>query len=72
MKVMIPFKNSKTGEIVKVKLGWSWTLFFFSSVFGIPLFLRKLNVWGSFAFGVILYFVLFNRLFGLNSPQLAA
>jgi hypothetical protein len=41
------FKNPKTGELKKVKIGWSWTLFFFSALFGLPLFLRKLYIWGA-------------------------
>jgi|LakMenEpi03Aug12_release.lakeMendotaPanAssembly.Ray.scaffolds.fasta_scaffold801323_2 hypothetical protein len=45
MRVMIPFKNPKTNEIKKVKLGFSWTLLLFSGIFGFPLFLRKLYVW---------------------------
>lgn len=43
----IPMKNPKTGEIKEVKLGWSWTLFLFSSLFGLPLFLRRLYIWGG-------------------------
>ena len=43
----IAMKNSKTGEIKEIKVGWSWTLFLFSPLFGLPLFLRKLNVWGA-------------------------
>ncbi len=45
MKLMIPFKNPKTGEVKFVKCGFSWTLLAFSC-FGVPLFLRKLNLWG--------------------------
>lgn len=45
MKVAV--KNPMTGETRFVKVGWSWTLFLFSGFFGLPLFLRKLNVWGS-------------------------
>ncbi len=40
-------KNPKTGEVKEVKIGWSWTLFLFSGFFGLPLFLRKLHVWGA-------------------------
>jgi hypothetical protein len=38
-----------------VKVGWSWFLFFLSGVFGIPLFMRKLTLWGFvfLAFNVI-------------------
>ena len=46
MRVDVAFKNPRTGELRKVKVGWSWTLFLFSGVLGIPLFLRKLNIWG--------------------------
>ena len=42
----ITFKNSITGETATVKAGFSWILFFFSSFFGIPLFLRKLYLFG--------------------------
>lgn len=43
----VGMKNPKTGEIKQVKVGWSWTLFFFSGMFGIPLFLRGLYIWGA-------------------------
>lgn len=46
MKILVGFKNPKTGEIRHVKCGWSWTLFLWSGVLGLPLFLRKLHVWG--------------------------
>lgn len=46
----IIFKNSQTGEVKPVKFGWSWTLFLFSIFFGIPLFMRKLYLWGSIWF----------------------
>jgi len=44
MKVLM--NNPKTGELKRIKVGWSWVLFFFSTFFGIPLFLRRLYVWG--------------------------
>ena len=43
----VKMKNPATGELKEVKVGWSWTLFFFSSFLGIPLFLRKLHIWGG-------------------------
>lgn len=45
--INVPFRNPKTDEIKFVKVGWSWTLFFFASILGIPLFLRKLNALGT-------------------------
>lgn len=47
MRIMISFKNPKTNEIRMVKLGFSWTIFFFGGILGIPLFMRKLNMWGA-------------------------
>ena len=43
----VKMKNPATGELKEVKVGWSWTLFFFSSFLGIPLFLRKLYIFGG-------------------------
>lgn len=31
----------------EIKIGWSWTLFFFAPMFGIPLFMRGLAGWGA-------------------------
>jgi hypothetical protein len=45
MKVAL--RNKATGEIKLQKIGWSWTCFLFSPILGIPLFIRKLNVWGT-------------------------
>ncbi len=56
MKIEVPFKNPDTNEIKNVKVGWSWTLFFFSAWLGVPLFMRKLNFWG----GIFLSFWLLN------------
>ncbi|MDR6114125.1 MULTISPECIES: hypothetical protein [unclassified Sphingomonas] len=43
----VRLSNDRTGEVKDIKIGFSFTLFFFSSVLGIPLFLRKLNQWGG-------------------------
>jgi hypothetical protein len=47
MALYVPFKQPRTGEVRTVKVGWSWVLFLWSGVFGLPLFLRRLNVWGA-------------------------
>jgi hypothetical protein len=44
--MQVRFTNPGTGKLKDVKVGWSWTLFMYSSVFGLPLFLRKLHFWG--------------------------
>ncbi len=45
--MLVSMKNPKIGEIKEVKVGFSWILFLFSGFFGLPLFLRKLYVWGG-------------------------
>ncbi|ABS67503.1 conserved hypothetical membrane protein [Xanthobacter versatilis] len=47
----VVMKNPRTGELKAVKVGFSWILFLFSSVFGLPLFLRKLYMLGGFMAG---------------------
>lgn len=44
---MVLFKNENTGEMKEVKLGFSWTILFFGTFFGIPFFLRKLYAIGA-------------------------
>ena len=39
-------QDPQTGELKEVKAGWSWTLFLRSGIFGQPLFLLKLHIWG--------------------------
>ncbi|HJS84660.1 MAG TPA: hypothetical protein VJ779_04310 [Acetobacteraceae bacterium] len=52
MRIEVPFHNVRTGETRQVKVGWSWTLFFFSGFLGLPLFLRGLVTWGSIFAGL--------------------
>src|SRR5579872_4512539 len=52
MAIKVALQNPHTKEIRLVKLGWSWVLFFFSSFFGVPLFLRKLKSWGYLMLGL--------------------
>ena len=65
MAIRVAFKNEKTGETRHVKLGWSWVLLFFSGFLGIPLFLRKLHIWG----GVFLAIWLVNVLISAENPM---
>lgn len=52
MAITVALQNPQTKEIRLVKVGWSWVLLFFSSFFGVPLFLRKLKSWGKFMLGL--------------------
>src|SRR5579872_5578329 len=47
MALRITLQNPRTGELRRVKVGWSWTLFLLADFFGLPLFLRGLNSWGA-------------------------
>ena len=67
MAVQVWFKNPRTGEQKKLKVGFSWTCLFFSGFFGIPLFIRKLNTWGGIMVGYTLLFYLF----GFTVPPVA-
>ena len=42
MATYVSLVNDRTGEVKRVKVGWSWVLFLFSGFLGIPLFARKL------------------------------
>jgi hypothetical protein len=53
--------KTHTGESKAVKVGWSWTCFLFSGVFGIPLFLQGLTRWGVAMVGLWLVGVLGNQ-----------
>ena len=55
--MMVTLRNKMSGAIKRQKIGWSWTCLFFSSVLGIPLFIRGLHVWG--ALSVIIWAVNF-------------
>jgi hypothetical protein len=45
--MFVSLRNKTTGEIKFQKIGWSWTCLFFAGLLGIPLFVRRLNVWGG-------------------------
>ena len=70
MQVMM--KNPKTGELKEVKVGWSWTHFFFSGFFGLPLFLRRLHVWGGVCLAIYIAMLVFSYIFGSSGEGEAA
>ena len=43
----ITLVNHRTDELKNIKVGFSWVLFLFSIMLDIPLFLRRLHVWGA-------------------------
>jgi hypothetical protein len=43
----ITLRNKTTAEIKEINVGFSWILFLFASVLGLPLFFRRLYVWGG-------------------------
>ncbi len=45
MTTYVTFQHERSGELRSIKVGWSWTLFLFSQLWGIPLFLRQMFDW---------------------------
>lgn len=43
----VGLRNSRSGELKEIKIGFSWILLFFSGFLGLPLFLRRLYIWGA-------------------------
>ncbi|MBI3699188.1 MAG: hypothetical protein HY242_01905 [Afipia sp.] len=62
MAIRIALRDLRTAETRLVKVGWSWTIFFFAWLFGIPLFMRKLVSWGF-------VFLAMNLIFMLTQPN---
>lgn len=56
------FIHPITGEKRQVKIGWSWTLFFFWGFYGIPFFVRKMI---SYGVGAIILPILSGTIFGV-------
>jgi hypothetical protein len=72
MAVRVKLKNERTGEIKLVKVGWSWTLFFFAGVWGIPLFMRRLYALGAIQVGIsIIYYAYHYAIRSQASPLTA-
>lgn len=45
--MFVTLNNPKTGEYKSIRIGWSWTCFLFSGLFGVPLFARRLYGLGA-------------------------
>lgn len=74
MATQVSFQNPATGEIKTVKVGFSWTLFFFGFIFGLPCFIRGLTTWGVIMAAVsVLYYATIATpiVFFLMVPMLA-
>ena len=54
--------NRNTGELKAIKVGWSWTIFFWNHLFSLPLFLRGL--YGYAAIRLVLFILAAE--FGIN------
>ncbi|MBU4486912.1 MAG: hypothetical protein KKD38_08290 [Candidatus Delongbacteria bacterium] len=65
----IYFKNLKSGEVQTVNTcKWDWFLFLFSGLWGIPLLIKKLYVWGSiFFFLQLSYLYYYTQLSSVDS-----
>jgi hypothetical protein len=50
--MQVGLRNDTTGEVKTLTVGFSWTLFLFSNVLGIPLFIRKLYAFGGIMAGI--------------------
>ena len=70
--MQVVMKNPKTGELKEVKVGWSWTLLFFSGFFGLPLFLRRLPIWGSVCLILMLLVIVFSYIAETRGAEIAA
>lgn len=70
MATQVEMQHKDSGEVKSVKVGWSWTLFLFSGFFGLPLFLRKLYIWG--AVFLVLWVVNFIAPYLAPTPEEAA
>jgi hypothetical protein len=46
ISMKVTMREPVPGATKQIKVGWSWTCFFFSWFFGVPLFLRRLYGWG--------------------------
>jgi hypothetical protein len=64
MKVFL--SNPNTGEVKSLKVGFSWTCFFFSGFFGVPLFIRNLTNWGLLMVAIVVINILLSV---SNSPS---
>jgi hypothetical protein len=50
--MQVGLRNDTTGEVKTLTVGFSWTIFLFSNILGIPLFMRKLYAFGGIMVGI--------------------
>jgi hypothetical protein len=48
----LAFKDPRTGKLMRVPAGFAWSLFLFSGLLGVPLFARRLHLWGAVILGL--------------------
>ena len=69
-RVSVGLVNQRSGEHKYIKVGFSWVLSFFSGLLGIPLFPRRLHVWGAVFFALWVLYI-FGPLMLPNSAHYA-
>ena len=62
--------NQRSGEHKYVKVGFSWALLLFSGFLGIPLFVRRLYVWGGVFLALWVLYIFGPRLLAAQSTEL--
>jgi hypothetical protein len=65
MSVKVGMKNA-AGDVRFFKVGWSWTCFFFGSIFGfgIPWYMRNLRIYGTIGFVIGMLHIISGALWG--------
>jgi len=67
----VDLRSKGTQEVRRIKIGFSCPCFFFSFFFGLPLFLRKLNVWGGVVASIDILYIILNTSESLKARNAA-